>query len=842
MSDLTTKLLRYNDAVRALADVRDRDQLMTRILEVIQRVFGRETAAVLLRDGVGPDHLRIVASHGYDPELVERYRPRLGEGVAGQVAATGQPRLVADVTAEPDYVRGVSTAISEMAVPLRVDGEVIGVLDVESSQQAFDDSDMALLVAFGEQAAWAIRHGQALALAEDRARRLELLNQAARALNTIHDPDRLLTRILELASESLGFEHVAILVVEGDRTHLTVRKAFGRAEIEGMKIPVTQGVTGAVFTSGEAEIVADVTADPRYIAGGTDDAHTEMVAPLNLNGDIIGVLDAESPAVEPFSSLDLEVFRAFAAQVATALRNAQLLSNLERRAHRLDQISRAGRALNTILDGDELVVEILDAAATALGLERVAVLLIDNDHRELVIHSARGYGDVIGKRIPLGTGITGSVAISGDPVRLDDVATDRRYIPGVVGGRSEMAVPLRVFGELVGVLDTESPEPGAFSERDLELFSVFADQTAVAIHNARLFDGLEKAKSRLETNMEEMARLNRELEAYAEQIAAANRNLATQVKQLTTLHKVGQAITSSLDLEQTLDTILSMSAEIVAGSASAIKLVDRETQEIRVMARAGTAIESDSLLRYDLPLMIGSRTIGVFELMRQANEHLGEAERTMLETLGSQAAIAIENARLFENAQRTYYETLKSLARALEARDDYTRGHSERVAGLSVAIADELGLDKETRHLVYNSALLHDIGKIGVRDAILLKPQPLSLEETAVIHNHPTYGNAILRPLKFLTEVSEAVKHHHERWDGGGYPSGLRGEEIPLVSRIIAVADAYDAMTSSRPYREPRSHAEAVAEIERGAGGQLDPGVVAAFLTVIRRISAGSGE
>jgi putative nucleotidyltransferase with HDIG domain len=217
----------------------------------------------------------------------------------------------------------------------------------------------------------------------------------------------------------------------------------------------------------------------------------------------------------------------------------------------------------------------------------------------------------------------------------------------------------------------------------------------------------------------------------------------------------------------------------------------------------------------------------------------------MLETLASQAAIAIENARLFEDTQRIYYETLKSLARALEARDDYTRGHSERVADLSLAIAQDLGLDDEQLHLIYNSALLHDIGKIGVRDAILLKPRKLTEQEMAVIRKHPTFGNAILGPLKFLGEVSELVKHHHERWDGTGYPSGLKGEAIPLASRIIAVADTYDAMTSTRPYRAAIPHQDAIDEIRREAGSQLDPTVVEAFLRVVERRmgdAVGSGK
>jgi putative nucleotidyltransferase with HDIG domain len=234
-----------------------------------------------------------------------------------------------------------------------------------------------------------------------------------------------------------------------------------------------------------------------------------------------------------------------------------------------------------------------------------------------------------------------------------------------------------------------------------------------------------------------------------------------------------------------------------------------------------------------LPLKIGERTIGVFELVRQATDLLGEDEKQLLETLAAQAAIAIENARLFEGTQRVYYETLRSLARALEARDQYTRGHSERVAELSRATARAMALPEARCELVYNAALLHDIGKIGVRDAVLLAPRRLTAEEFEVIRQHPTFGNVILGPLKFLGQVSRLVKHHHERWDGTGYPDSLEAEAIPLESRIIAVADAFDAMTSSRPYREARSHEDAVAELGRMAGTQFDRDVVAAFCRVV---------
>jgi len=838
MSNLPGKLKRLNVAVRELSAAKTEDELFERILDVVERVFDHHTAAVLLTDP--HRRLRIVASRGYKPEVVERYTASPGEGVAGKVAQSGRPRLVADVTREPGYVPGVNAAVSEMAVPLTVDNEVIGVLDLESREGAFGEADMALLEAFGEQAAWAMRHGRAIAEAAERARRLELLNRAARALNTILDPEALLSRILELAHQALGFRNVAILVADRDGTHLEVRKALRPRQVEGLRIPVDQGVTGSVFSSGEPELIADVTEDPRYISGGMDEqaagARSEMVAPLRLDGETIGVLDAEADGAAAFDPLDLELFSALAEHVATALRNAQLLQQLEDRANRLNQITRTGRALNTIHDADQLLERILEAAADAMGLERTALLLYYKERSELVVHATRGYReDALGKTIGLGDGVTGHVAMTGEPTLVNDVTADERYLPGAEARGSEMAVPLRVYGELYGVLDTESPEPDAFSVKDLELFSAFADQAAVALHNARLFRRLERANERLKRNVEEMSRLNRELEAYAVQIAEANRNLELQIRQLTALHQAGRAITSSLDLSHTLEAILKMSSDIVASSSGAIKLMDEETKELRVAAQAGMLQDNGKTLKYDLPLKIGERTIGVFEVVREAETQIGESDRRLLETLAAQAAIAIENARLFEDTQRVYYETLKSLAKALEARDDYTRGHSERVAGLALATAHELQMSEEECHLIFNSALLHDIGKIGVRDSILLKPRQLTEEEFAVIRRHPAFGNAILGPLKFLGKVAELVKHHHERWDGSGYPMGIEGEAIPLPSRIISVADAYDAMTSSRPYRAAMTHEEAVAELQRESGQQLDPVVVGAFLRVIER-------
>lgn len=182
--------------------------------------------------------------------------------------------------------------------------------------------------------------------------------------------------------------------------------------------------------------------------------------------------------------------------------------------------------------------------------------------------------------------------------------------------------------------------------------------------------------------------------------------------------------------------------------------------------------------------------------------------------------------------KKSYTGALKSLIAAIDARDTYTRGHTGRVAANSVAIAKALGLSEEMIAEIEIGAILHDVGKIGITDAILRKPTPLDRQETAIMEAHVTAGAMIVNDADFLRCALPAILHHHERLDGKGYPEGLQGEGLPLIARIIAVADTFDAMTTDRPYRKGLRSAEALAEIERHSGTQFDPQVVAAFTKV----------
>jgi len=249
-----------------------------------------------------------------------------------------------------------------------------------------------------------------------------------------------------------------------------------------------------------------------------------------------------------------------------------------------------------------------------------------------------------------------------------------------------------------------------------------------------------------------------------------------------------------------------------------------------------------------IPLKLGGRIIGMLNAYSYSRGHkFSEGQRKMLYVLGNRAAVSIENARLYEslvNANRdltvanlsleeNFQQTIIGFAHALEESDRYTRGHSERVATYARVIAIGMGMPQAEIDNVVRAALMHDIGKIGIRNERLNKPGKLTPEELAMFRSHPAKGRRIIEPIPFMRDLIPGCYCHHEAWDGSGYPQGLKGDNIPMTGRIVAVADAYDAMTSDRAYRRALPHDVAIGEIERCSGVQFDGNVVKIFLHFI---------
>jgi putative nucleotidyltransferase with HDIG domain len=348
-------------------------------------------------------------------------------------------------------------------------------------------------------------------------------------------------------------------------------------------------------------------------------------------------------------------------------------------------------------------------------------------------------------------------------------------------------------------------------------------------------------------------------------------SLTKKVLELSTLYEMSRSFSSTLDLRELLESVLDSALRIFEVDRGYVTLRDRDTGAISIQASRGAVEDAEVeahgsvaewVVREGRPLVfnpdgpnsssidaltgakaalsvplsspegaIGAITVGTDDQSYRFNSD----DVRLLSTIANHVTIAIGNIELFSSLQDAYLATVRSLAAAVDAKDTYTRGHSERVALYSIAIAEELGLAHEQRMALEISAYLHDIGKIGVPEEILLKPGRLSDAEMAEMRHHPLIGANILKPVTFPWPITPVVRHHHEHYDGSGYPAGLRADEIPLLARILSVADAFEAMTSDRPYRSGRSVEDAIEELKRCSGQQFDPRVVVVFSELLAR-------
>ncbi|MFC1658175.1 HD domain-containing phosphohydrolase [Candidatus Omnitrophota bacterium] len=231
------------------------------------------------------------------------------------------------------------------------------------------------------------------------------------------------------------------------------------------------------------------------------------------------------------------------------------------------------------------------------------------------------------------------------------------------------------------------------------------------------------------------------------------------------------------------------------------------------------------------PLVFQNKVVGAISISgKKREENFQEDELVILSNLASQIALAIENAKLNSDAQQTYLETIMALALAVEARDPYSRGHSDRVSKYAVMIARELGLQEERIKSIREAAQLHDVGKIGISDEILRKPEALSDAEREIMSHHPIIGEGIIVPLRGFSHLRSPIRHHHEWLNGEGYPDHLKGDEIPLEAKILSVADVFDAITTDRPYRKGMEFSAAKEELLKYKGTRYDAKVVDALI------------
>jgi putative nucleotidyltransferase with HDIG domain len=515
--------------------------------------------------------------------------------------------------------------------------------------------------------------------------------------------------------------------------------------------------------------------------------------------------------------------------------------------------------LNSNLDEDALAQEALDAVVQLGDADGGALALVDESRLDLYVAATRGWGkpSIVGTRCSPGEGVFGWVAANLQPALLASLADQKRF-PRIYAEYPEV-------GSLI-CAPLLAPSDGLRPPRTIGIICVhrFAQHPALTSNQVTPVSGLSLYIGAAFQN----ARLYRKLTARA--------------TQFQNMIEISRALTSSLNVDVVLRAITEKAVELLHCEAGSLLLRDEETEEMVFQVALGpvgdqlsgtrlphgvgivgavmregkplivnnaktdprhytrvdqnTTLNTQSLLC--VPLTNNNQTFGVIELVNHLDGSPFDSEdRDTLSAFAIQATIALENARLYSGLKSAFAETVRAITNALEARDPYTSGHTARVTELAIETARELGWSPEQLEILEIGALTHDIGKIGVPDAILRKPDDLTDDEYEKMKSHPVAGANMLMGIKTLEPLLPYILYHQERYDGSGYPFGLKGEEIPIEARLIAVVDAYDAMTSTRPYRAALDSDIAVTEILKHRGVQFDPNVVDAFIRVMHKHS-----
>jgi len=551
---------------------------------------------------------------------------------------------------------------------------------------------------------------------------------------------------------------------------------------------------------------------------------SQAVVPLVRNTFLQGVIVMEDRQPGAFSPADVARVESLGAELLAAWERAKY-------HHSLNELIRAGLSLSIFADFEALLRTLAEVAQRILQARFVYVALVDQDQLHLAWsgeapHLVQSLGEQSGKLLDLFAGQAQPAAF-----RLLDTTADPRTRDLGLGEQTPLcllASPVLLRHRLTGAILAFGKRGGvAFSDSDEMLANLIANQAAIAIESSTLNQEL---RSTLKTTELLYALSNRIAQSQDLQDAAAI--IAETAHNLAQPKETGLVLLSQ-------DGQIQTQVHLGAGDGQTESLpmaLIRQT----IQSRQPIHLSDDSqAVKISFPIQTPRRCYGALWMEMKGDQDIS-TRRENLSTIINQAAVALERAILLDETTRqagqiaeafseletTYDQTLAALMSALDARDRETEGHSLRVANLAVALGRELNLPAAQLKALERGALLHDIGKIGVTDAILNKPGPLSDEEWSQMRRHADIGAHIVSSVPFLKDALPVIRYHQERWDGSGYPDGLAGEEIPLLARIFAVSDAYDALTHDRPYRERLTHAQAMEYLHQQAAKLFDPTVV----------------
>jgi diguanylate cyclase (GGDEF)-like protein len=773
------------------------------------------------------------------------------------------------------------------------------ILFPHAAHRMFGSSNLRLLIGLALQIGLTLENYVVMHDAQRRTKEFALLTQIGQAISSRLDQEEILRAVQKELGQIFDTSDFYIAFQEGDEIRFELEMEKGEI-LPKRSRKVTNGLTEFIIRSGQPLIIRAELEKARERLGVTfvpsSPAKCFCGAPILLGGRPAGVMAALNSEREyVFEPRDLEVMQTAAGQVSVAVENARLFAEEQRRARQFAFLNNISKTAISSEDSEQMLAEIVSHIQKNFSFDHIGIGILDYVTKDIEIKAEAGItAQALGKRIPLGVGILGRVARTGETALVQ--TTSDAQLQGVLpGSRSVLCIPIAYGESLLGVLNVESQKENAFTPQDKLIMHTLADLLATALHNSFVFQKLQQQS--ITDGLTGIKTRRFFFEALSSELKRASRSGRPISVVLMDLDKFKTVNDTKGHLEG--DLVLARVGRLLEQKCRQSNVVARYGGDEFIILMAETGVEQAQILAERLRLWIaqdptlsehhitGSFGVGSFpvhgfsmeaiirvadagmyvskraggDLVSIAVDHAeGETaavrrqmisgyiegflqrEHTGPEHLEELIATLKKMSGEGENDRNALVlrEAIETLTNAAEAREQNSAGHGEMVARYSEIIARSLSLPPEEIGDLTFASRVHDVGKIFVPERILNKPGPLTEDEFYLLKWHSRVGGEILATLPEGKKLQEAVQHHHESFDGGGYPDGLRGEKIPLWARIMAITDAYVNMTTERSFAAAKTSEQALTELEKMSGTRYDGMLVRILIRELKTERASS--
>ena len=778
-----------------------------------------------------------------------------------------------------------------MAVSLQTREHNFGVLLFpHAERRMFGSSNLRLLIGLALQIALTLENYVVMHEAQRRTKEYELLTEIGQAISSHLNQDEVLRTVQEELGQIFDTSNFYIAFQEEDEIRFEL-------EIEGgILLPkrsrrVGNGLTEYILRTGEPLLIESDLEQVRAKLGvdfvPPSPARSFCAVPIFLGGKPAGVMAALSTEREAqFLSRDLEVMQTAAGQLGVAVENARLFTEEQRRARHLAFLNNISKMAISSEDAEQMMADIVREIQKNFRYDHIGIGIMDYATKDIEIKAEAGTtSQTLGRRIAVGSGVLGKVARTGVSALVQNAG------PGQLAGvlpesRAVLCLPISYGETLLGVLNVESRDENAFAPQDVLILNTLADLLATALHNSFVFRKLQQQS--ITDGLTGIKTRRFFWEALSSEWKRASRSGRPFSVVLVDLDKFKEVNDSLGHLEG--DLVLARVGRLLEQKCRQSNVVARYGGDEFIILMPETGIEQAQVLAERLRLWVatdpmleehhitGSFGVASFpvhgfsmeDLIRVADagmyvaKHAGGNQVSTSDVFGEGSAVQrqlvsgyIEGflqrehngpehleelvttlrklcGREDEKDHKAIKEAVEALSRAAELREHNAAGHGEQCSHYTGMIARGLNLSAQEVEDLTFAGRVHDVGKLFIPDRVLNKPGALTENEFAVIKKHPQVGAEVLRAIPEIEHVAQAVESHHEAFDGNGYPRGLKGEDIPLYGRIVAVADAYVNMTSDRSFAPPKTDEQAMAELGKQSGIRFDGMIVRLFARLLK--------